>query len=118
MDRNLTINYEGVLGGNRIIMVQTPAWRVEPEQVWISCQEVKTVEPNRELLVQFVADGASYVALVPERFVNQANKSLQGFIIADCERDLLVQLPVETFTSGSRILVRDAERRDVLMYNG
>lgn len=105
------------MGGNRIIMVQAPTWRVEPEQVWISCQEVKAVEPNRELLVQFMADGASYVALVPERFINQANKSLQGFIIADCESDLLVQLPVETFTSGSRILVRDAERRDVLMYD-
>ena len=96
-------------------MVQAPAWRVEPEPVWISCQEVKTVEPDRELLVQFMASGKSYVAIVPKRFVNQADKSLQGFIIADCDDDLLVQLPVETFTSGSRILVRDTERDAVLL---
>ena len=96
-------------------MVQVPAWRIEPEQVWISCQEIKTVEPRRELLVQFVANGNSYVAIVPERFVDQARKTLQGYIIADWDEDVLVDLPVETFSGGSRVLVRNSERSSVLL---
>ena len=62
-----------------------------------------------------MANGKSYVALVPERFVNQVDKYLQGCIIADWNDDLLVDLPVETFTGGSRILVRNSEREKVLM---
>ena len=95
-------------------MLQVPAWRVEPQQVWISCQQIRDVASPGELLVQFRTNGQTYTALVPERFVDREAKGLQGFIIADWNDDLLVDIPTETFTSGPRILVRNDEQHSVL----
>lgn len=93
-------------------MARVPDWRSEPKQVWISCQDMREV--GDELLVQFLANGETYTAFVHKRFVDRDNKWLQGYIIADWDEDLLVDLPSETLTSGSRILVRHTEQDSVL----
>ena len=95
-------------------MARVPDWRSKPEQVWISCLDVSEVELGDELLVQFLANGETYTAFVHKSFVNRDNKWLQGYIIANWDDDLLVDLPAETLTSGSRILVRRTEQDAVL----
>ena len=96
-------------------MTRTPNWRSEPEQVWIPCLHISEVEPGDELLVQFKANGETYTAFVHKEFVDCDNKWLQGYIIADCGEDVLVGLPTETLTSGSRILVPNTEQESVLI---
>ena len=95
-------------------MARVPDWRSKPEQVWISCQDVREIDPGDELLVQFLANGETYISFVHKRFVHRDKKWLQGYIVADWDDDLLVDLPAETLTSGCRILVRHAEQGVVL----
>lgn len=97
--------------------VQIPDWRFEPEPVWVSCQSIREADwlkPLDEVLVRFNSDGEQFVAFVPERYIDHSRSSIWGAIIADVEGGVLVDIPVETLTSGNRIMVRDSERESVL----
>ncbi len=100
-------------------MRQIPVWREQPEPVWINCHRIdflstKSPDELNELLVRFKVNGEEYVAIVLERFVNRSKRGLQGVVVAEYNGDLLVDLPTDTFTSGSRILVPAAEKDRVL----
>ena len=84
---------------------QAPQWRTEPKAVEIKCDHVRQGNDPAEFIVQFRVRGAEFTAFVPKKFVNSSNKVLKGFIVADVDGDWLVDLPVETLTSGSRIRV-------------
>ena len=96
-------------------MRQISKWRLEPEPVWISCKTIQEVPTGKEFLVQFDANGKEHTAFVPERFINIGKGGLQGFIIADFDGGSLVDIPVDTFISGPRIMVMDEERAYVLV---
>ena len=94
-------------------------WKQQPVHVWISCSKVSTgvewLRELNELLVQFEIDGERYTAFVPEQFVDVDKQQMEAQIVADCDDDLLVDIPVETLTSGLRFLVPAAERANVLV---
>ena len=95
---------------------QIPKWRMEPQQVWVNCQNIKESDLPEELIVQFKSNGEHFTSFVPKRFVNSAERRLQAIIIADVEEGLLVDIPAETLTSGPRILVTDSEKEQVLTF--
>ena len=95
-----------------------PQWRLPPQQVWLKCQDVRAFGSGEELLVQFAANGEDHVSFVPKQFVNFSQFLLQALVIADVEGGLLVDIPVETLTSGPRILVTEAEKDSVLSFSG
>ena len=97
---------------------RVPQWRIQPEQVWVRCLNIKDLGRDEEFVVQFAANGKEYVSFVPKRFVNEADRLLQALIIADVDGGLLVDIPVETLTSGPRILVAEGERDSVLTFSG
>ena len=101
-------------------MPTIPSWRLEPEPVLIPCHTIKEGKgwllPD-ELAVQFRMDGEEYTSFVPARFVDRERSGLMAAIIADCEDSWLVDIPVETLTSGPRILVPAAEKERVIRVN-
>ena len=94
-------------------------WRNEPEQVWISCEKIDSGDQPfrqmKEIIVHFMLNGNVHVAFVPERFVDSANKRLSALIVAEYGDDLLVDIPAETLTAGSRLRVTAAERDAILI---
>ena len=96
-------------------MTDTPRWRAEQKPVWIFCKNIKPLPQLHEFVVQFDADGQEFTSFVPERFVNLDNSGLGGCIVADVEAGVLIDIPADTFTSGTRILVRNSEMDSVLM---
>ena len=95
-----------------------PQWRIQPQQVWVNCRDVKDLGREEEFVVQFAANGEEYVSFVPKHFVNEASRLLQALIIADVDGGFLVDIPVETLTSGPRILVAEGEKDSVLTFSG
>ena len=95
-----------------------PQWRVKPQEVWVNCQDVKELNQEEEFIVHFEANGEEYVSFVPKRFVDLGERRLQALVIADVDGGLLVDIPVETLTSGPRILVREGEKDSVLTFSG
>ena len=98
-------------------VVQIPRWRVEPEPVLVNCQNVKTLPQSSECIVQFQTKGGHFTSFVPSRHVNPADKQLHAFIIADVDQGVLVDIPAETLTSSSRILVLDSEKDSLLSFH-
>ena len=96
-------------------MMQIPTWRHEPEIVWIRCQAIKEGSQPKEMIVQFKVNGDEFIAIVPHQFVNLGMSALRGLIVADYGDSWLIDLPTETFTSGSRIRVPDSEKATVVV---
>lgn len=95
-------------------MQMVPQWRLQPEPVRIRCQLITTGPQTNELIVQFKVNGDEFTAFVPEQFVDQLNKTMAGLIVADFGDSWLIDIPSETLTSGSRILVPGAEKTSVI----
>ena len=95
---------------------KVPQWRDEPEPVWINCGDVRSLR-DEEFLVSFNANGKDFISFVPSRFIDPDKRLLQAVIIADVDEGLLVDIPVETLTSGPRILVLDSEKDSVLTFS-
>ena len=96
-------------------MQMIPTWRPEPEQVWIRCQTVKKGSRPEELLVKFKVNGDEYMAFVPEHLVNTDIPGLMALIIGDYGDNVLIDLPTETLTTGSRISVPESEMESVII---
>ena len=94
-------------------------WRNKPEHVWILCDKIDSGDQPfrqlKEIIVHFILNGNVHVAFVPEQFVDSVNKRLSAMIVAEYGDDLLVDIPAETLTSGSRLRVSAAERDSVLI---
>ena len=48
-------------------MPRVPEWRDEPEQVWITCQEMRDLPQLDEFLVLFKVNGEQFTSFVPKR---------------------------------------------------
>lgn len=96
-------------------MIEVPQWRSEAEAVRIFCKTIKLVPQLDEYIVQFNANGVEYTSFVPERFMDLAKQGMGAWIIAAVDGGVLVDIPADTFTSGSRIKIRDSERDAVLI---
>ena len=96
-------------------MPQVPAWRPEPEQVWIRCQQINNGTYAGELVAQFKVNGDEFTTFVPEKYVDKTNKLLRALIVADFGDSWLIDIPAETLTSGSRIRVRSPEKKEVVV---
>jgi len=84
-------------------MVATPNWRTKPVLIIINCE---TVQPNQdEFVVKFRTQDGPFVSFVPKEYVNEDTPGIYGAIIADVEGGVLVDIPRDTFSSGSRIFV-------------
>lgn len=96
-------------------------WKEAPEQVWLKCYRVNAdIQMFRELneiVVHFEIDGEKYTSFVPEEFVDVKRRLLSALIVADCGegyKDYLVDIPVETLTSGVRFHVPEAEKEKLV----
>lgn len=96
-------------------MQMIPTWRPEPERVLIRCQFVKKGSRPEELIVQFKVNGDEYTAFVPDHLVDIDIPGLQALIIGDYGDSLLIDLPTETLTTGSRIRVPQSEKEAVII---
>ena len=100
-----------------MVMQTPPRWRIDPEKVWVKCNVIQKSSLPGELVVQFKVNGDEFTAFVPDSFVNQSKKALMGFIVADVGQnwqDWLIDLPMETLTSGPRIRVAESEKSKVI----
>ena len=91
-------------------MPEIPIRGSEPGQVWIQCQLVNDNVHPWELVVQFKVNGNQVTSFVRGRFVDTVNNTFQGIIVADFGDSQLIDIPAETFTSGSRIRVKDPDK--------
>ena len=97
-------------------MPKVPEWRDEPQQVWITCHEIRDLPQMEECVVLFRVNGEEFTSFVPKRFVDAQSKAMQGAIVAEFDGDLLIDIPAETLTSGPRILVPESQIKSVLIY--
>ena len=100
-------------------MQQIPVWKEKPIPVMVRCQDIHQWPESSDLVVQFQTSERHYTAFVEPKYVKEGEKLLVAAVIADVgeEGDWLVQIPVETLTSGPRFLVRAGERDEVLVHN-
>ena len=97
--------------------IEIPDYRSEPEPVWVRCAQIREPEklkPLKEVLVQLIIHGEKYVGFAPEWSINRNDNSIQGAIYADVNGGVLINVPTDTFTGGSRFFVRDSERESLL----
>ena len=99
------------------VMPRIPQWRIDPDRVWLKCEDMRDLNKD-EAMVQFVANGERYLSFVPQWFLDKPRLMLQALVIADVEGGLLVDIPVETLTSGPRIFVPTGEKEAVLDFAG
>ena len=95
-------------------------WKKPPENVWLKCMEVSAKEHQpfyrifQEYVVQFCTNGLLYTAFVPEEFMDVENGRLAAQVVAEYGDDLLVDIPVETLTTGTRVRVGIWEKDHIL----
>ena len=99
-------------------MEYTIKWRTEPLNIWLQCSrinsDIQQFRALNELVVHFEINGSKYTAFVPEEFVDIEKQLISAMIVADCGNDYLVDLPVETLTSGTRFLVPESEKDNLV----
>ena len=83
---------------------QIPTWRHEPEHVSIKVALLGK-DWRGHLLASFKVGGREYVALVTPMLIDETASSMPVVIIADVGDKFLVDLPGESLSAGSRILV-------------
>ena len=100
-------------------MLNVPAWRKDPEPVFINCAQVQPMPDEDEYIVQFECRRGNFTSFVPKKYVDVEGKKLHALIIADVEgKGVLLALPEETLTSGQRLLVFEDEKDQVLDFSG
>ena len=72
-------------------------------------------EAFKEYIVHFETNGYWHTAFVPEEFVDVDNCRLAAIVIADYGDDVLVDIPVETLTTGPRLRVTASEKENILV---
>jgi hypothetical protein len=98
-----------------MIMQAVPTWRDEPEVVFININILGKDDWSGQILAEFRARGQVYVVTVDEDLIDQPGKRMPALIIADVGADdYLVDLPGESLSAGSRVLVEtnDIKRMD------
>lgn len=89
--------------------------REKPEGVKIDLSYVGPGMSSDERIVQFKIGGNEYVGWMPDYSVNESEKWLKAFIIADFDDGRwLIEIPDETLTSGSRIFVPKEDQDSVV----
>ncbi len=89
--------------------------REKPEGVKINLSYVGPGMHPEERIVQFKIGGNAYVGWMPDYSVNETQKWLKAFIIADFDDGRwLIEIPDETLTSGSRIFVPKEDQDSVV----
>ena len=88
-------------------------WRDQPSQAWLRCNKISTdIEQFAafdELVVHLEIGGSKYIAFVPQEFVDLEKQLIDALIVADYGDDILVDIPVETMTSGPRFRIPHSE---------
>ena len=101
-------------------MLHNLEWKPAPINVWIQCKQIRDkvdqpyYEAFKEYIVHFSTNGLYYTAFVPEEFVDASQCLLAAKIVAEYGQDLLVDIPVETLTSGTRLRVSSWEKDNIL----
>ena len=94
-------------------------WKDKPERVWVRCRKVKSdiqpFEALNEVVVSFEINGGTYTAFVPKEYVDLEKRLIAATIVADYGNDYLIDIPVETLTSGPRFLVPEAEKGNLVI---
>ena len=99
-------------------MLEMPDWRMDPEPVLVNCLKVHEMPNRREYIVQFESQRGNFTAFVPKHNVDAGRMGLHALIIADIrDKGYLLDLPVETLTSGPRLLVFENEKDEVLTFH-
>mgnify|MGYP001091052303 CR=1 FL=1 len=86
-----------------MVSQKIPIWQLEPIPAKIQCTLVTKGLHKDEYSVQFIGDGESFTAFVPSAYVDVANKRIMVSVVAEFDDNYLIDLPVDTLTSGPRI---------------
>lgn len=87
--------------------VQIPIW-LEPKEIQIRYEKVTHLKDTKEVMVHIRVNGEEYAVFIPHGIgfvLDSENKTIKAWLVAKFEDDLLVDLPVETLTSGQRIRI-------------
>ena len=93
---------------------QIPTWRDKPELVSIKV-ELLGKDSQGRLLASFTVGGRKYVATVDAALIDEKENSMRALIIADVGKGILVDLPGESLSAGSRIHIGEDERRKLVV---
>lgn len=91
--------------------------RPDPVGVKIELAYVGPGMTPDERIVKFNIGGNQYVGWMPDYSVNEAEKWLKAFIVADFDDGRwLIEIPEETLTSGTRIFVPKSDQESVVSF--
>ena len=91
---------------------QVPVWRREPKPALIKISMIGK-DWSGQILAEFVAGGQTYVVSVDESLIDRAKERMKALIIADVGDNYLVDLPGESLSAGSRVLIGAEELEEV-----
>ena len=90
--------------------INIPAWRKEPEAVFISVNIIGKDDWSGKTFAEFGAGGQTYVLTIDRELIDLAGENIPALIVADVGDDrYLVDLPGESLSAGSRILLGAGE---------
>ena len=85
-----------------------------PKQVWFPCEEINVDDhPFRyvnEVIVNFTLNGKPHIGFMQKEYVDCERKLLAAEIVAEDGEDIIMGIPAETFTTGSRVRVPPADQ--------
>ena len=86
--------------------MQIPAWRTTPEPRFISIKIIGKDDWSGQIVAEFNAGGQTYAITVDEDIIDLTSREMPVLIIADVgTNNYLIDLPGESLSAGSRILV-------------
>lgn len=98
--------------------VKAPEWIAPPREIRIRCEKITKIGNSEELMIYIKINGEDFTAFIPptmDFIINTVEKTIKAFLVAKFDEDLLVDLPVETLTSGPRIRIPKAHIDEVVI---
>lgn len=98
--------------------VQVPNWIESPKQISIRCEKITKIEGTQELLIHIKINGDDFTIFLPEEnspVIDISNQTIKANLVATFNEDYLVDLPVDTLTSGPRIRIPKAQIPEVVI---
>ena len=91
-----------------------PEWREEPEPVIIRCHFMPAEHEGKVIAIFSVKD-RNYALSIEKRLADTNAKGFRAMIIADVEGAYLVDLPSQTMSQGSRMLISKQDMSKLLV---
>jgi hypothetical protein len=98
--------------------IKIPEWIAPPKEIKIRCEKITELGDSKELMIFIKINGEDLTAFIPPTMdfvINMVEKTVKAILVAKFNDDYLVDLPVETLTSGPRIRIPKDYIREVVV---